>query len=647
MKMAILILSLAIVIPAQAATQDSNQGFFLRDGDVYVIYGDSITDNGVYPRVLENYVLTRFPSWNITFYNYGWSGDVARNIFRLQRDVLPLKPTVFTENMGMNDGAYRAINTNTVSLYANAYHTLIPMLREANPDMRIALISAIPYENQPQKYVADGAYPQTLQYLARMKGKIAKESNVRFIDLFTAYAKRIGYGKVLYPDFFLSSDAIHPNPIGQTIMGMIILKGMNAPATIATLDLEVKDKKVNANQAFRCQIKEAKIMPEGVVRFDRLAEALPCPVESGLEQTQRFLNTVNFADELNRDVLKITGLTAKAYELKINDVSLDTYSAAELAKGVNIAEPMKGPLWDQAMAVAQATLERQTAHYTKWRSVWLKDFSNIGQGQYDLSNKARIDELDAQAQAAIKKQHELNQPKWMTFTLTPAAEKAEVLPNPVTIEGSNPLQPPQMESLDWTKKEVKTVDLRSLVNRGFADEVACDGKGGWTDQGPKADFRTIPVGKQTLAGVPFEVIDPAKNNGKSILVISTQPEVKNLPSSAVIPFGKKASVMTFLHAGAWFPSSVKPVVVEFTYANDIKVKTQLVPGYHFADWWYPAKTLPTGVIAWSGLSDGNPIGVMYTPLVNPRPELPIESIAVSLQEGSSSIYGLFAISYIE
>ncbi len=620
-----------------------NGDFFLRDGDVYVFYGDSITDNEIYPRMMENYVLTRFPSWNITFYNFGWGGDVARNIFRLQRDVLPIRPTVFSENMGMNDGFYAPVNAGTVEGYANAYRELIPILRQCNPEIRIILFSEVPYENQPGKFAADGAYPQTLHYLARTKEKLAKEFGAAFIDLFTAYAKHIGYGKIIYPDFILSADGIHPNAIGQTIVGMIVLKDMNAPAEIAGLDLHAAGNTVNALQTVRCKVKDLKLSSDGVVSFARLAKALPCPIEPQSEQTERFLDLVNFADELNRDILTITGLSGRAYELKIGDVAIDIYTAAELASGVNIAEPMKGPLWDQARAVARATLERQAAHWTKWRSVWLKDHSNITQGQYDLSDRARIDQLDAQAQTAIQKQHELNQPQWTTFTLTPAAPKPISLPVPVTLG----VEPPQMEPLDWTKKDVKTVDLRTLINRPFAAEVVGNGKGGWLDVGPKAYINGIPVGRQLFAGVPFDVIDPAKNNDNSMVVIGMRPDQEGLASQVVIPLGHKASVLTFLHAGAWMPGSEKPVVVEFTYPGGIRIKTRFAPGHHITDWWQPPQTLSNGVIAWTGICDGNPIGAMYAPVINPRPEEPIESIIISMQEGSSSVYGLMAISYLE
>jgi hypothetical protein len=269
------------------------------------------------------------------------------------------------------------------------------------------------------------------------------------------------------------------------------------------------------------------------------------------------------------------------------------------------------------------------------------------QGQYDLSNKAEIDKFDTLAAAAIKKQHELNQPQWMTFTLEPVAEKPTMLPVPVTLSSAMVAKPPQMEPLDWTKKEVKTVDLRKVANRAFADEVACDGKGGWSDQGPKQDLAAMPVGKQIFKGIPFDIIDPAGNDGKSMIVLSLRPDQKNIASEVTIPVGHKASVLAFLHTGAWFSSSEKPVKVEFTYAGGIKVSTMFVPDCHLADWWSQPKYLPGCVIAWNGLANNYPIAVMYSPILNPRPESPIESITVSVQDGSNSIYGLLAVSYLE
>ena len=48
---------------------------------------------------------------------------------------------------------------------------------------------------------------------------------------------------------------------------------------------------------------------------------------------------------------------------------------------------------------------------------------------------------------------------------------------------------------------------------GFADSVANDRKGGWTDQGPDNDLRIFPVGRHCYGPAVFDVIDPSTNNG--------------------------------------------------------------------------------------------------------------------------------------
>ena len=91
MKRAALLFLLASV-PALAAEPPAP--FALRDGDRVVFYGDSITQEGGYARFVEEYVRTRFPQWDVRFYNAGVGGDTVRGggagpiDVRLERDVI-------------------------------------------------------------------------------------------------------------------------------------------------------------------------------------------------------------------------------------------------------------------------------------------------------------------------------------------------------------------------------------------------------------------------------------------------------------------------------------------------------------------------------------------------------------------------------
>src|SRR5271156_865789 len=99
---------------ACSLTLSAQSDFYLKDGDRVVFYGDSITDQRLYTTFTESYVLTRFPRMKVDFTHSGWGGDRVTGggggyiDLRLQRDVLPYRPTVLTIMLGMNDGSYRA-----------------------------------------------------------------------------------------------------------------------------------------------------------------------------------------------------------------------------------------------------------------------------------------------------------------------------------------------------------------------------------------------------------------------------------------------------------------------------------------------------------------------------------------------------------
>src|ERR1051325_4818564 len=78
--------------------------FAIRDGDTVVFLGDSITAEGTYGRMVENYTLLRFPDRNAHFINAGWGGDTADGgAKRLKRDVLDRGATLVTVAYGIND----------------------------------------------------------------------------------------------------------------------------------------------------------------------------------------------------------------------------------------------------------------------------------------------------------------------------------------------------------------------------------------------------------------------------------------------------------------------------------------------------------------------------------------------------------------
>src|SRR5215472_14379786 len=115
------------------------EGFALKDGDRVVFYGDNITQDGQYARMVEDYVATRFPAWNTAFFYAGVAGDRVNGgdagaiDLRLDRDVIAAQPTVVTILLGMNDGGYRAFDQSLFDAYGQGYRRLVSRISEALP----------------------------------------------------------------------------------------------------------------------------------------------------------------------------------------------------------------------------------------------------------------------------------------------------------------------------------------------------------------------------------------------------------------------------------------------------------------------------------------------------------------------------------
>src|SRR5947209_14171387 len=75
-KSPLCLLLIVLALPQSFAQAPADAGTFaLKDGDSVVFYGDSITEQRLYTRFIEEYVLTRFPDRKVTFMNSGVGGD--------------------------------------------------------------------------------------------------------------------------------------------------------------------------------------------------------------------------------------------------------------------------------------------------------------------------------------------------------------------------------------------------------------------------------------------------------------------------------------------------------------------------------------------------------------------------------------------
>lgn len=174
------------------------------------------------------------------------------------------------------------------------------------------------------------------------------------------------------------------------------------------------------------------------------------------------------------------------------------------------------------------------------------------------------------------------------------------------------------------------IDLSRHCNQGFTDASAGDGQGGWTDQGPELDLRNMPVGMQKLAGVPFRVIDPDGNDGRSCIVMRGYRGLTFPEHVEGIPVGEKLDRVHILHGSAWAKAGQKLGEYVFTYADGESLRFPVVEGTHVHDWYWGAMTLGEAEPAWVGAARGHDGVALYcTTWENPRPDVLIESVSIA------------------
>ncbi len=418
--------------------------FFVHDGDRVVFLGDSITEQRLYTTYIEAYALTRHPQWQLSFRNVGWGGDTAwlrqrshpdeSQLFAadeavqqamvedavgrgLRRDVLALKPTAVTVDFGMNDHSYQAFREDIFRAYIRSQKEIVKVLT-AN-GARVALLTPQPIEDKrpdPDQDVRN----QSLRKFSTGLKDVAANAGVTFGDQFDPYMaillrERASNVKTLNT-FVGGGDAVHPGPIGQTIMAWAILKALGAPALVSRAEINSATKAVVAVEA--CKIQNLKVA-DGIISFDRLDDALPMPIDPAAEPV---LKLAPILDELNRYELQISGLAPGNYELSIDGESVGKTTAEQLGKGWNLATAV-GPITKQVQELLKLVVEKNNLYFNRWRSVQLFSFPGWAQSPEAESKRsaelARLDEKIAESEAQIEK---ARKPRSHQFELKPVAQ---------------------------------------------------------------------------------------------------------------------------------------------------------------------------------------------------------------------------------
>lgn len=363
--------------------------FDLQDGETLVFLGDSITHQCLYTQYLENFFYTRYPERRIRFHNAGVSGDKAADaVARFDDDVAAFQPKVVTVLLGMNDGRYEDFNSETFGTYAQDMTKLLDRI-EAIGAKPIVMSPTMFDHHQlslnmkdPEFRFRDRSFSEQYNALLAFYGgwlrERAGERGLSFADQWAPMNQHTFAQRRTEPDFTLVPDAIHPAPAGHFLMAFELLWQVKPERkSVSSIAIVPGGKGMRAKKEIAdLEVSEARDR----VTFSYQAPALPWVVPSQAWEGEkkwsdqpdaRFGYEMTVAGhKMSNERLKIAGLAPGTYEVKIDGISVGTWSHIALGSKVELQSNEKTPQYQQALDVAELNRQRNDQALRPLRDTW-------------------------------------------------------------------------------------------------------------------------------------------------------------------------------------------------------------------------------------------------------------------------------------
>jgi lysophospholipase L1-like esterase len=429
--LALLLLLGLLAAPSRAA----DPTFPLKDGDIWVMAGDSITAQHLHSNYFEAFCYARYPKMKFAFRNSGVGGHtIPSTLARFDYDIAAWKPTVVSVELGMNDSG----GTKTEDFVKNM-GTMTERIRKSGA--RPVIFAASPVNDGTLSTKLGGRNQRLDEYATALK-MFCENEKLPYADQFHAcldpwgknkprekLAAAIAELKMVATDDSLAGvdqlraflaaqekhpatgvnlqgDPVHPGAPGQLMMTAALLKGLGAEPFVSSATVDAEAGKADAKG---CTVTDIKTGPTGG-SFDRLDECLPFPIP---DDARAVLSIAPDVLALSQYTLAVKGLKDGKYLLKINGAASGQFTAKQLADGINLTAlaplPMTkdaNPIVAQMRAVLKAVSDKEGVVST-WRALSQKAHAKGADPKLkdDLTELTKkVEEADAKIREAAKPQ---------------------------------------------------------------------------------------------------------------------------------------------------------------------------------------------------------------------------------------------------
>ena len=363
------------------------------------IVGDSITEQKLYSKYVESWLLACSGVPDLRVMQFGWGGETAGGFAnRADNDLAVFDPDIVTLCYGMNDGGYQPWRSEIGTAYEANMRRILDRLSALGVKSVVVGSPGAVDTNffRPGQTMADKpahvAYNDNLAHLRDIDRALATEKGQRFADVHAAMVDAMTKANgALGPTYDVcGGDGFHPGPNGQLLMAYAFLKGLGVDGSIGEIAVDLA---ANAAKGTPGQ-KVAEVQKDGAVAAVEVSSTRwPFCFEGDANSsggTRSILPFVPFNDDLNRYRLKVTGLQTPAAKVSWG-TETKTFTKDQLSAGVNLAAEFPRTPFDEPFAHFQAAVAEKQNFETFMIKQIVTDFRLIP----DFST-------DVEAQAAAK-----------------------------------------------------------------------------------------------------------------------------------------------------------------------------------------------------------------------------------------------------
>ena len=349
----------AAPVKAPAPARAAAPACLLNPGDVVAIVGDSITEQKIYSKFIETYLIGSSEVSDVTCYQLGWGGETAFGFLgRMDNDLMPLKPTVVTLCYGMNDGRYVAFDAAIGKGYGDPLTKIVTKLKAAK--VRVVVGSPGVVDLNTFGRVGPIVYNDNLNRLGGIAHQIATANGMTFTNVHETMMTAMKASKAALGKMYAVAgpDGVHPGEDGHLLMAQAFLNGLGCAGNIAKIEVDMSGK-ATASPGHEVLSADAGHVKLKSTRYPFCFHG----GEKDANGTVSILPYTPFNQQLNRFMLVVKGLSTPKATVQWGKTS-KTFTKQQLEAGVNLAAEFINnpfvPAFDKLMAAVAAKQNFET-----------------------------------------------------------------------------------------------------------------------------------------------------------------------------------------------------------------------------------------------------------------------------------------------